>query len=127
LKDSGSEAVLWNLPLPYRKSTKQQQHDISRWVHDLAGHGSLFLDKPPATWVHIWVHQQILLFFLRKQMKYEEADEAFRAFRNESRTLYCAQKNLGFYNMDLPLSAVQLSKFWAKVYGEGDDCGASCD
>lgn len=111
----GSDAILWNLPWPYRKSTRRQQYDIARWVHDLSSYGSTFEEKVPTAWMHIWVHQQMLLHFLLDGMAYEEADIALRAFRDDSRALYRGQQNLGYYYKDLPLSCVEISKFWLKV------------
>ena len=67
------------------------------------------------------------LSFLRKQMNYEDADVALRAFRNESRALYRGQQNLMYGDPNLPLSYVLLSKLWAKIYGEGDDCCVPCE
>ena len=58
----------------------RQRYDIRRWIHDLGGHGTLFLEMPPTGQVHIWLHQQILLFFLPKQMNHGDADAASRAF-----------------------------------------------
>jgi hypothetical protein len=60
-------------------------------------------------------------------MNYEDADVALRAFRNESRALYRGQQNLMYGDPNLPLSYVLLSKLWAKIYGEGDDCCVPCE
>lgn len=111
------------MPRPYRPSTRQQQHDIARWVHDLTEYGSSFDQNPPLVSMHIWVHQQILLYFLRQQMSYDNAMAAVRAFRNESRVAYRRQQNLPDHETKLPLSCVELSRFWAEVYRERDNCG----
>lgn len=123
----GSDGVLWNLPWPCRKSTKRQQFDIAHWVHDLAEYGSSFEQSQPTSWMHLWVLQQMLLHYLRRGMDYDTADAALRAFRNESRGLYRGQHNLPFGTPDLPLSAVRLSRFWAKIKQEGDDCDGMLD
>lgn len=125
--NSGPDGVFWNLPWPYRKSTRRQQFDIARWVHDLAEYGSPFTEKQPTSWMYIWVHQQMLLYYLRKGMDYDDADEALRAFRNESRGLYRGRHNLPFGQPNLPLWAVQLSRFWAKIKQEGDSSGGMLD
>lgn len=119
--DERPDGVLWNLSWPYRKSTKRQQFDVARWTHDLAEYGSPFEQKLPKSWMHIWVHQQMLLYYLRTGMGYDGADAALRAFRNESRRLYCRHRKLPFNTPDLPLYSVQLSRFWAKVKQDGDD------
>jgi hypothetical protein len=67
--------------------------------------------------MHVWVHQQMLLYYLRRGKDYDEASTAPRAFRNKSRALYRGQHNLPYNETDLPLSCVKISKFWAKVEG----------
>jgi hypothetical protein len=67
--------------------------------------------------MHIWVHQQMLLYYLRNRMDYDEAESALRAFRDESRALYRGQHNLPYNDTDLPLSCIKIAKFWAKVEG----------
>jgi hypothetical protein len=110
-------AILWNLPWPYRKSTRRQQFDIARWIHDLSEYGSVFAERLPTSWMHIWVHQQMLLYYLRNRMDYDEAESALRAFRDESRALYRGQHNLPYNDTDLPLSCIKIAEFWAKVEG----------
>jgi hypothetical protein len=109
-------AILWNLPWPYRKSTRRQQFDIARWIHDLSEYGSVFAERLPTSWMHIWVHQQMLLYYLRNGMDDEKANIALRSFRDDSRELYRNQHNLLECQTDLiPLSCVKISRFWAKV------------
>jgi hypothetical protein len=81
---SSSQICIWNVPHPYRPCTKRQQADIIDWVRELKGE-----EVPPLrfgrTWMHLWDHLQILLYFLRKGKSFQKALSAVKDFRDVQR------------------------------------------
>ena len=78
----GLKHILWNLPGPYRKSTIRQRADIERWTTELNGQPIRGLYAPEHA-IPLWIHQQVLLHFLRKNMSYDEALSALIKLRDE--------------------------------------------
>lgn len=114
LEDLGSNALLWNLPWPYRHSTNAQRYDIERWANEL-DEDALPEDGPKVT-MHLWVAQQILLHYLHQGKTYREAQRAMVAFRDEARAAYRRQNGLSTTEDDLPLACVRLSEFWDQAH-----------
>ena len=75
-------AILWNLPCPYRKSTRNQLRDVANWIKELDGHHSMIV-PPPKYATPLWVHQQIMLHFLRMNLSYEDSLQALVAYRDK--------------------------------------------
>ena len=78
-KMMGSNAVLWNLPLPYRRRSRLEQKDLDRWIAELR-------DQPSSESIISkemlmpWVHQQAILYFLRNGHTYLTATESLVMF-----------------------------------------------
>ncbi|KAK3704141.1 anthranilate synthase / indole-3-glycerol phosphate synthase [Vermiconidia calcicola] len=82
LKLGSSRCKDWNLPMPYRGTTKKQQWDIARWISELINgqvppDGDITQKSLPP-----WIHQQMLLYFLQQNKPYDEALKALRAARD---------------------------------------------
>ena len=114
VKWSEPKEVLWNLPFPYRRSTTKQRSDIARWVGELNGQVIPALNMPPR-WTHPWVHQQMLLHFLQKNMSYDDALAAMRKFRNEKRQEALAKSLNSSEGLPRSVNAdcVRLEDFWS--------------
>jgi hypothetical protein len=64
-KNSSSwEAIIWNLPLPYRQPTEEQRVNIMNWCHELLSQPITKADGREDE-TDIWTHIQMLLYFLR--------------------------------------------------------------
>lgn len=121
LRDLGTNALLWNLPHPYRPSTQAQVCEIERWVYERQGYVFPFDEEVSKVSAHLWVTEQILLYYLGQGMPYEDAESAASAYEEEARTTYRRQRNLSESENNLPLSCVHLCEFWARVYRDRSD------
>ena len=113
----GSRAVLWNLPSPYRRSTKRQRWDIARWVTELNGEPIPKSDLDFSTEsTPLWVHQQMLLHFLRGNMPYDDALASLIKFRDEKRKEFykLLKQRTGTFS-ETKAHCVRLDEFLDKV------------
>ena len=115
MKDGdGSGAVIWNLPCPYRKSTRRQRWDIARWFEELHGPqapDSSFLTQsmPP------WVHQQMLLHFLKSNMPYDDALAALMEYRDRAKKKLAKNGGEKYAYGETTPKPDDLPGFWNKV------------
>lgn len=70
----GSQAIVWNLPLPYRRHSKLEQQDLERWITELKGQPT---SNPsiPNDMLRPWEYQQMLLEFLRAGHTHDSAED----------------------------------------------------
>jgi hypothetical protein len=116
---AGFHATVWNLPTPYRKSTRRQSWDVTRWVEELNGQYSPDW-KIPTQSLAPWIHQQILLHYLRNGMPYDDALAALLRYRNEKKAqLYDRlreaeefRKEGKYYWKSTDPDCVRLTSFW---------------
>ena len=118
IKVGGPKDVLWNLPCPYRKTTARQRWDIACWVRELNKQSipeeNFFRKSMP-----LWVHQQILLHFLRDNMPYDDALAALIEFRDGKKRQYnytWSPSNGDARYREVPVDCNSLYDFYDKVF-----------
>lgn len=113
MKAADPKAVLWNLPHPYRKSTDRQKSDIACWIQELNPEWILDADLHPEPMVP-WVHQQILLCFLRQGMPYDGALVALTHFQNGKKKQYIGHQGGDCPFQEVSVDCTSLCDFYAK-------------
>jgi hypothetical protein len=78
----GWQAIIWNLPLPYRQPTKAQRIDIMNWCHELLDQPITKTDRRKGR-KNIWTHVQMLLHFLRLGYSHIDASLVMKRFCDE--------------------------------------------
>ncbi|KAK5167487.1 uncharacterized protein LTR77_007186 [Saxophila tyrrhenica] len=114
------DPVTWNLPCPYRRNTARQGADIKLWIQELRGEPT---PKPSSSVVPLplWVHQQILLHFLRRNKSYDEALEALVKYRDVAiEKEKASRRRTGLGAAVVDASCVRLDTFWDTVRSKDD-------